>query len=271
MIQITKKSEPQILKDHQAEWTKTLDDLVTKYGTYNKIPEALKAKALEPYKHPDIVTALRDSDETAHCVFCESIVDVSGYLQVEHFHPKSLYWKEAFSWKNLFVSCACCNSPKSNFDTKNLPFIHPEKDDPEKFLTFSGISYKPVSTDTTSIEYQKAWNVITSCELYRKALKREHSTLALAFANIEEGLISRIEHYKGLAQNAAKVRDAKEILETLEDIRKDTVQGSNYAGYMRYLVRESYLIRESMDIINSHKEALGLTADFSWGFSYPAA
>lgn len=271
MIQITKKAEPQVLHDHKDEWTKNLDDLVIKYGSYKKIPDALKKKALDPYSHPDIVEALRDSQKFAHCVFCESLVDVSGYLQVEHYHPKSLYWKEAFCWDNLFVSCGCCNAPKSNFDTKNLPFIHPVDDDPEKILTFCGISYKPVSTDPNTLEYQKACNVISVCELHRKALKREHSDLALGFANIEDGLTSRLEHYKRIRQNAAKVKDAKVLLNTLVDIKKDTVQGANYAGFMRYLVRGSYLVREAVSVVNTHKEALGMAADFSWEFNYPEA
>ncbi len=70
------------------------------------------------------------------CCFCETkLSEESKYLEVEHFHPKSLYPDEVVSWTNLLPICKRCNGKKSNHDTKLEPIIHPVKDNPKEHLT----------------------------------------------------------------------------------------------------------------------------------------
>lgn len=60
------------------------------------------------------------------CAFCETkLGEESKYLEVEHFHHKSLYKEEVVEWDNLLPSCKRCNGCKSNHDTKLEPIINP--------------------------------------------------------------------------------------------------------------------------------------------------
>jgi len=69
------------------------------------------------------------------CCFCETkLQEESKYMEVEHFHPKSLYPDEVISWDNLLPICKRCNDKKSNHDTKKELIIHPVRDDPKEHL-----------------------------------------------------------------------------------------------------------------------------------------
>lgn len=78
------------------------------------------------------------------CAYCEAKLGVEGKdMQVEHFHPKSIYQDEVVAWNNLLPSCSRCNSEKSNHDTKREPIINPAVDDPKRHMYFSAYRFKP--------------------------------------------------------------------------------------------------------------------------------
>ncbi|MDR3009460.1 MAG: HNH endonuclease [Sphingobacterium sp.] len=62
------------------------------------------------YKYSDVKNALRDLYYNK-CGFCEQRIEIS---HVEHFRPKSDYYWLAYSWDNLILSCASCNSNKGD-------------------------------------------------------------------------------------------------------------------------------------------------------------
>ena len=69
------------------------------------------------------------------CCFCETnINEESKYMEVEHFHPKSLYSDEVVDWNNLLPICKRCNGTKNNHDTKLEPIINPVIDNPKEHL-----------------------------------------------------------------------------------------------------------------------------------------
>jgi len=71
------------------------------------------------------------------CCYCEcNVAEESKYMEVEHFHPKSLYPHLVVEWKNLLPSCKRCNGAKSNHDTQFFPIIHPVENIPNQHLTF---------------------------------------------------------------------------------------------------------------------------------------
>ena len=79
------------------------------------------------------------------CCFCECrINEESKYLEVEHFHPKSLYPDEVLLWENLLPICKRCNVHKLNHDTKQDPIIHPVKDSPKKHLSIENYRFTPI-------------------------------------------------------------------------------------------------------------------------------
>jgi len=70
------------------------------------------------------------------CCYCECDVTRGGsYLEVEHFHPKSLYPEEVICWENLLPACKRCNVHKRDHDTKQEPIIHPIQDEPQSHLS----------------------------------------------------------------------------------------------------------------------------------------
>jgi len=67
------------------------------------------------------------------CVFCESPLEVSGDLEVEHYTAKTVNPDLAFEWTNLLPSCRLCNRSKSNVDHGNA-LLKPDVEDPEPFF-----------------------------------------------------------------------------------------------------------------------------------------
>ena len=266
MIKVTKSSEPQVLTDNKTQWTNDLMNLVKKYGSYNKIPEGEKTAAIKYYAHPDIKAALLGHSGKAKCIYCESYVNVSGYANIEHYHPKSIKPNETFSWDNLFVGCTACNTPKNNFDTSKEPFIHPVNDNPEDYLTFDELMYKPKFDTGTS--YLKAKNVIEKCDLWRTPLIREHADILCAFLETRKAIIATIIHYNGAKTDKTRVEDAQTILNSLTLLNSEASDDAHYAGYMRYLLRKYGEIRDAVNIVNFHKDALGIPSGFVWSFTF---
>lgn len=267
MIKVIKGKEPQVLIENKAQWTGDLMKLVSKYGTYDAIPQTEKNAAIKNYAHPEIVAALLGRGGKAKCIYCESYVNVSGYANIEHYHPKSLYPKETFSWDNLFVGCTLCNTPKNNFDTVAKPFIHPVIENPEDYLTFDELNYVPKFT--SGVSYEKAKNLIEACKFKeRTALVREHANVLCAFLDTRNKINEKITHYNGARKEKSKISDAIDILQSLMVLNGEAYDDAEYAGYMRYLLRKSTEVKNAVLIVNVHKDDLGLPDGFEWSFNF---
>ena len=80
------------------------------------------------------------------CCFCETkINEESKYMEVEHFHPKSIYKDEVVDWDNLLPICKRCNGKKSNHDTKLQPIINPVIDNPKEHLKIKDYRFNRLS------------------------------------------------------------------------------------------------------------------------------
>ena len=72
------------------------------------------------------------------CAYCEaSLNEQSMYMEIDHFHPKSLYKHLVIDWVNLLPSCKHCNATKGDYDSANLPIVDPTKVDPRDHLKFA--------------------------------------------------------------------------------------------------------------------------------------
>lgn len=81
MIKLTRPSEPRILCDNSATWTRDIMNLVAKYGTYKEIPPAEKEAALKFYRHDDIRNTLKESSfHKIQKLKTRSLVNVSKFL-----------------------------------------------------------------------------------------------------------------------------------------------------------------------------------------------
>ncbi|MGO9262796.1 MAG: retron system putative HNH endonuclease [Bryobacteraceae bacterium] len=104
------------------------------------------------------------------CVFCESPLEVSGYLEVEHYHPKAVHQHLTFDWDNLLPSCRLCNNAKGEQDHGGV-LLKPDAEDPEPFFR--------IHPDTGHLEphpnldaagKHRALETIRICDLQRPAL-----------------------------------------------------------------------------------------------------
>ena len=266
MIKIYKGSEPKILTDNKAQWTADLLNLVNNYGSYLDIPKKEKEAVIKNYAHSDVASALKGKSGKAKCVYCESYVDVTCYANIEHFLPKSVCPSETFEWDNLFVGCTVCNTPKNNFDTSKEPFVHPVNDNPEDYLTFDDLIYIPKSK--TGAAFQKARNVIDKCNLERIPLARKHAEIQYTFMSTKDALVKKIENYRRRREDSKRLQDVVDLLTSLNTLSQEASDDAEYAGYMRYLLRKYSVIKEAMDIINIHKDDLGLPEGFKWSFIF---
>lgn len=130
MIKLTKSAEPEVLRNHGEEWTRTL---LEKIGRGEK-PTAAEASK---YRHPEI-KAVIIAETHGKCAYCESKLRHIHHGDVEHIYPKSLDEAKRFSWSNLTLACEICNQNKSNKDPKVAHIIDPYETDPEQHMVFVG-------------------------------------------------------------------------------------------------------------------------------------
>lgn len=127
MIYIDRISRPEELTD------KVVEELTEKY----------KIKASSVWNEDFIKNALLKMTNNK-CCYCESPLNVRGaYMEVEHFHPKSLYPDEVVAWDNLLPVCKNCNLYKKDLDTKSKNvFIDPSKENPQDHFATKAYRYK---------------------------------------------------------------------------------------------------------------------------------
>ena len=69
------------------------------------------------------------------CCYSECKLDEkSNYMEIEHFHAKSIYKGKVLVWENLLPSSKKCNGKKDDWDVVIEPIIHPVFDNPKDHL-----------------------------------------------------------------------------------------------------------------------------------------
>lgn len=146
MIKLTKLQQPEILKDHAAEWTQVL---LNKLAVHAKPTDSEKSK----YRHPDIKKVLVQ-ETYGKCAYCESKLTHIAYGDVEHIVPKSTKPEATFDWDNLTLACDICNTNKSDKFSHGAGFIDPYLKDPSQHFYFLGplIYAKPGDADARLTE-----------------------------------------------------------------------------------------------------------------------
>lgn len=74
------------------------------------------------------------------CAYCEAEVEVSNYLEVEHFNPKSHYPLVELDIHNLHLACKRCNNTKLDVSKPILSpnyYLEDPNDSPVKWKTYS--------------------------------------------------------------------------------------------------------------------------------------
>ena len=179
MIKIQRVSAPSELND---ETVSTLTTLYKSTGenVWNK-----------PYIKKELLKMSHNK-----CCYCELKLGEEGkYMQVEHYHCKSLYPDEVVLWENLLPSCNRCNTNKSSHDTKKEPIINPCCDNPSDYLYME--NYRLKSKD----------NNLIGCTTIDVLYLNESDSLVLPRFNIGNKI--------------------QEKLQFLEDLLIDYIDGNN--------------------------------------------
>lgn len=259
MIKVIKGDAPSILKEKGNLWTDELTSAIAQYGSFSALP--LKEKSIISKRYGDSSIRQALQGKRAKCVYCESPLNVSGDEQVEHYYPKSRYPEQTFVWDNLFPACMICNRSKGDFDTKNNPFVHPVDDDPEDHFTYEDCMIVPRDSNDIS-----AKNVIEQCDLTRTELCRAHAELIGEFHAFRNELEKRIKEYDSLKSNKRKEGVAISMLDAFKNLNQMAGCDKGYAGFIRYLIRNSRTIKEALIRVKNHEKALETNGCFQWCF-----
>lgn len=245
MIRIMKGAAPQVLVDHQKEWTDDLLNAVSHYGGYDKIPTGQKKKLLVHYRHDDIKKSLFRSSHYK-CAFCECRPGESGYIEVEHFAPKSIYPELTFSWDNLLPVCRKCNDDKSAFDTQTTPIINPSEEDPEKLITYNMLVMEPAPGSGDEV---KAKNTIEVCNLNSPRLYKARSELLVSLTGYMDSLKKEIEDISDADTPEKKRRRITNLSNSLEIVDALLQDNSTYSGYCKWFVLQQPIYQKAKQII----------------------
>ncbi len=52
--------------------------------------------------------------------YCESLLEVTSYTEIDHHVAKTIQAAIAFHWPNLFPMCRLCNGAKGNQDHRGM-------------------------------------------------------------------------------------------------------------------------------------------------------
>jgi uncharacterized protein (TIGR02646 family) len=88
------------------------------------------------------------------CVYCESTLGVTAYLEIEHYVAKTVTPALAFEWTNLLPACRLCNNAKGELDHKGA-LLKPDDEDTEPYFW--------IHPDTGKLEPHSKLDVAQSC------------------------------------------------------------------------------------------------------------
>ncbi|MBW4238045.1 retron system putative HNH endonuclease [Enterobacter roggenkampii] len=240
MIKLTRPPEPQILCDNCEEWTQNIMQLVERYGEYKKIPAPEKEAALKHYRHDDIRNALKESSFNK-CAFCEGIPAETGFAEVEHFHPKSIYTNKAFEWTNLLYSCKACNNKKLSHDTQQQPIINPYDIDPSNCFTYTDIMIEPKAGDNHDI----AEKTIEVCGLSDKRLFSARGAILVNFRIFETDIREALKEFDQAITSPNKLKRAGKINDALCTIEELTQPKAKLSNFCAFLLANSAIYQEA--------------------------
>ncbi len=247
MIKLNRSSAPAILRENGPIWTKKLMDLVNKYGEYKKIPAKEKESALRFYRHEDIKQSLKTSTH-GKCAFCEGIPDETGYAEVEHFYPKSLYTERTFEWENLLYCCKQCNNKKLNHDTYQFPIVNPYDDDPDDYFTYMDIMIKSKNNSLHEITDR----TIRVCGLTSSRLISARSQILVSFRIFEQELSGALDEFRDARTEKNKEDRARKIITSLDTIESMAKPNAKLSHFYNFLLSSSEVYRQAKDEIEKY-------------------
>ncbi|ABY44615.1 retron system putative HNH endonuclease [Bacillus mycoides] len=238
MIKVQREAEPAVLNltDSDSIGFKELE--AAKKTTFTKDTKF----PFEAYKDESVKNLLKKMFN-GKCGYCESIINVTSYEEIEHFRPKKAiniegiqgltypgyYWL-AMSWNNLLISCQRCNrSHKKNYfpienesnrakapgeeSGEEVLLLNPCEDDPSEHLEFK---------DTGIIEFKegskKGEKSIKVYALHRRELTEERAKVAKDIELKKVQILDGLSTLKVLLRYQEDSDLQKEIEKTVSNI-----------------------------------------------------
>src|SRR5262249_6078297 len=104
------------------------------------------------------------------CAYCECVLELTSYLEIEHYIAKTVAPARAFEWENLLPVCRLCNGKKGAIDHAGL-LLKPDTDDVENMVWLNPDSGEfEVSAATDAATTIRVERTIELCDLKRPTL-----------------------------------------------------------------------------------------------------
>ncbi|WP_186071112.1 HNH endonuclease [Burkholderia gladioli] len=244
MIKLNRPSEPSILATNKAKWLSDLESSVKKYGSYKAIPDDEKERLVCFYRHSDIKDSLEKSS-LGKCAFCESKPAESGNIEVEHFAPKSIYYRLTFDWINFLPCCRKCNGLKATHDTLAFPIVNPYDQDPRDYFYFVDISLRPIP----GANYKVAAETIEVCGLDATRLLRPRAKLLIAIRQFVADLNEALTRLSDAQSAQSRSRRLRKLAEAIDRIENEMHPSQSHSSFIRSIVEKEEAYTEARRLI----------------------
>jgi uncharacterized protein (TIGR02646 family) len=126
MHTVVRNAPPESLVHKHREWTTLLRANADIQDNWDCLDKNTKG---------DIKAALKEMYQGC-CCYCEGKVELTSYLHIEHFKPKSRYKNLCYDYNNLHYCCERCNITKgTKYSTR---MFSPTTHKPEQFIEYVG-------------------------------------------------------------------------------------------------------------------------------------
>lgn len=248
MIKLTRPPEPPVLVGNGAVWLANLQAAIAIHGSYKGIPEVEKKALLSGYRHQEIKSALIQSSH-GKCAFCECIPSEGGYVQVEHFAPKSEYPGQTFEWTNLLPACAQCNILKSTHDTVAEPIVNPYEQSPTEFFEYDLLSIKPIAGNN----FEVASRTIEICGLDSIRVWKPRSEILVDLHEFKKSLQIGLSSYHSADSDRKKTMRLRKLKDSIMTIETLTSPTSKYSAFCSSFLQKCTEYHDVKDLIKCNE------------------
>lgn len=123
LIRLTRPAEPDALVHYRDRWT-------TRWT--NSLQAGIKIDWATRAARKCLQSPLLEFSR-GKCAFCEGVLNVTSFIEIEHYQAKTVCQDLVFHWSNLFPCCSMCNRLKADVDHPGT-LLKPDQEDPELLL-----------------------------------------------------------------------------------------------------------------------------------------
>jgi uncharacterized protein (TIGR02646 family) len=191
----------------------------------------------------DIQNSLRNMYKGC-CCYCESIIEHTSFMNIEHFKPKSKYKSLCYEYSNLHYCCTVCNNRKRS--TFNELLISPTEDNPELYIKYIGGTAKSIDNNERGIE------TINVLDLNRNCLKDVRSKIIKEIENEIKYIIKIIEFAKESNDKQTCIEIISIYVNKIrDDIKNKSSHGSNYCTMIKHNFDTIFdKLKDELEILN---------------------